>query len=59
MVKSTNDKIYFNITIVVLLILTLIFVVKKSTKKVDQLNDEIDNRDLIIDSLQLEIDTLL
>ena len=59
MVKSTNDKIYFNITIVVLLILTLIFVVKKSTKKVDQLNDEIDNRDLIIDSLQLEFDTLL
>ena len=59
MVKSNSDQIYFITTAIVLLIIALIFVVNKSSSKVDQLQQEIDTQNQILDSLNLKIDTLL
>ena len=58
MVKSNDDKIYFNFTIIIMLIMTLFFTVNKASDKIKQLQYEIDSNILIIDSLKQEIDTL-
>ena len=58
MVKSNDDKIYFNFTIIIMLIMTLFFTVNRASDKIKQLQYEIDSNILIIDSLKQEIDTL-
>ena len=58
MVKSNDDKIYFNFTIIIMLIMTLFFTVNRASDKIKQLQYEIDSNILIIDSLKHEIDTL-
>ena len=58
MVKSHDDKIYFNFTIIIMLIMTLFFTVNRASDKIKQLQYEIDSNILIIDSLKQEIDTL-
>ena len=58
MTKSNNDQMYFSITAIILLVLALIFMVNKASNTVDQLQHQIDTKDLIIDSLKHEIDTL-
>jgi len=58
MVKSNDDKIYFSTTIIILLMMTLFFTINRASDKIEQLQYEIDNNILIIDSLKLEIDTL-
>ena len=58
MVKSNDDKIYFNFTIIIMLIMTLYFTVNRASDKIEQLQHEIDSSAVIIDSLKHEIDTL-
>ena len=58
MVKSNDDKIYFNFTIIIMLIMTLYFTVNRASDKIEQLQHEIDSNAVIIDSLKHEIDTL-
>ena len=58
MVKSNDDKIYFSTTVIILLMTALFLIVNRASDKIEQLQYEIDNNILIIDSLKLEIDTL-
>ena len=56
--KSNSDYKYFTTTIILLLIIACVVLVFKSKTTVKQLKHQIDTKDLIIDSLIHEIDTL-